>query len=285
MKRFVLSIASILLIIFIVIYVLISDNSLSNLQKEETIRIGYAIEAPYAFLNADGEVTGLSPELAKIIVKKLGIKNIEWRLTEFGSLIEELESKRIDVIAAGMFITLERAQRANFSEPTFYVKEGLLVAKGNPKKIISLEQALTIEGINIAVLAGAIEEPLLKRIGYKESQYTLVPDAHSGKIAIETGLVDGLALSLPTLKWMVTQDIGHQIEIVEPFIQPEIYVNEKMGYGAVQFRKEDVQLQKAWNEKLKDVLGSPEHLKMIKDFGFTKSDIPKNIKTSEIINK
>jgi ABC-type amino acid transport substrate-binding protein len=37
---------------------------------------------------------------------------------EFGSLINELESNKIDIIATGMF-SEERSRRINFSEPTF----------------------------------------------------------------------------------------------------------------------------------------------------------------------
>jgi Bacterial extracellular solute-binding proteins, family 3 len=105
------------------------DQSLTRLQQEGTIRIGYAVEAPYAFLKPGGEVTGESPKVAKQIVARPGIRRIEWRQSEFGSLISGLESGRFDVIAAGMFITPERAQRVSFSEPTFHVQQGLLVPK------------------------------------------------------------------------------------------------------------------------------------------------------------
>jgi len=97
------------------------DQSLTRLQREGTIRIGYAVEAPYAFLKPGGEVTGESPEVAKVIVGRLGIRHIEWRQSEFGSLISGLEAGRFDVIAAGIFITPERARRISFSEPTFHV--------------------------------------------------------------------------------------------------------------------------------------------------------------------
>lgn len=83
----------------------VRDNSLTSLQQSSTIRIGYAVEAPYAFLTTDGEVTGESPEIAKRVARQLGFNNIIWRQTEFGDLLDELEAGRIDVIAAGMFVT------------------------------------------------------------------------------------------------------------------------------------------------------------------------------------
>ena len=71
-----------------------SDQSLSRLQQAGVIRIGYTVEAPYAFLKPGGEVTGESPEVAKQIVARLGIRHIEWRQVEFGALISELEAGR-----------------------------------------------------------------------------------------------------------------------------------------------------------------------------------------------
>lgn len=53
------------------------DQSLTRLQQADTIRIGYAIEAPFAFLNS----------VAKEIVARVGIQRIEWVQTDFGSLI------------------------------------------------------------------------------------------------------------------------------------------------------------------------------------------------------
>ncbi len=48
------------------------DQSFQRLQKSNTIRIGYAIEAPYSFRVA-GEVTGEFPEMARLIGAHLGI--------------------------------------------------------------------------------------------------------------------------------------------------------------------------------------------------------------------
>ena len=100
------------------------DGSFERLHRAGSIRIGYAVEPPYAFLKPGGGVTGESPEVAKKIVARLGIARIEWRQSEFDLLVDELESDRIDVIASGMFITSERAARVRFSEPTFHVLQG-----------------------------------------------------------------------------------------------------------------------------------------------------------------
>jgi polar amino acid transport system substrate-binding protein len=259
------------------------DTSLSRLQAEGVIRIGYAVEAPYAFLKPGQEVSGESPEVAKRIVSGLGIGRIEWRQIEFGALIGELQSGRIDVIAAGMFITPERAQVISFSEPTFHVRQGLLVAKGNPLQIHSYEQFTRQSGLKIAVLAGSIEERLLEEIGVQQAQRILVPDALTGRVAVESGIADGLALSSLTIQWMVIQDQVGKTEAALPFQKPQITDQGHMGYGAFGFRKRDAQLIKAWNAVQENYIGSPDHLQLITPFGFSKSELPGSISTKEII--
>lgn len=269
---------------FLLIYCLApKDTSLTRLQKSGVIRIGYAIEAPYAYLKPGGGVTGESPEIAKLVAARLGISQVEWRLVEFDALISELESGRIDVIAAGMFITPERAKQVNFSNPTFHVRQGLLVAKGNPRQIHSYQQAALQIDIKIAVLSGAVEEGLLRELGFTDPQLLIVPDAQTGRVAVESGLADGLALSSPTIQWMALQNQLGRTEMAQPFDQPEQALQQRLGYGAFAFRKSDTQLLSAWNQELKTLVGSSEHLQLVSKFGLTAAEMPGNITAQEVI--
>jgi polar amino acid transport system substrate-binding protein len=278
----ILSIVAAAAAIILVAWLLTRDTSLSRLQQTGIIRIGYAIEAPYAFLIPGEVVTGESPEIAKRMVSRLGIRQIEWRQIEFSSLIDELQSGRIDVIASGMFITPARAQQVNFSEPTFHVRQGLLVARGNPQRIHSYQQALTQKSIKFAVLAGSVEEKLLQQIGIPENQRLVVPDALTGEVAVESGRADGLALSSPTIQWMALQGQMEKSEAAQPFEQPAQAAQERLGYGAFAFRKTDIQLLNSWNSVQKKYLGSPEHLKLIAGFGFSSAELPGAITAKEI---
>ena len=98
------------------------------------IRIGYANEAPFAYMDSQrAEVTGESVEIARVVLKRMGINQVEGVLTEFGSLIPGLQAKRFDIIAAGMYVTPERCRQAAFSNPTYGVSQALLVKQGNPR--------------------------------------------------------------------------------------------------------------------------------------------------------
>ena len=120
------------------------------------LRVGYAIEAPFAHLGTDGSVTGESPETAKRVAARLG-REIEWRRTDFGSLIADLENGRIDVIAAGMFITPERGRRIAFSDPSCRVLQGLLVPMNNPLRLDSYEAVAASPHVRVAAIGGSIE--------------------------------------------------------------------------------------------------------------------------------
>jgi len=259
------------------------DDPLGNALRGGALRIGYAVEAPHAFLKPGGQVTGQSPETARLVADRLGIARIEWRVAEFGALLEELEQGRIDVIAAGMFITPERALRVSFSEPIFHVSQGLLVAAGNPHRLDSYQDALRKPGARVAVLSGAVEEMILRRIGLPDAQLVPVPDALTGRVAVETGMADALALSSPTIEWMIRHDQLGKTEKARPFEQPDPQLIRRTGYGAFVFRKKDAKLLGAWNAAQKQVLASDAFTEVMREFGFTPEDYPGSIRTKEIL--
>lgn len=259
------------------------DESLDEHWRTGTIRVGYAVEAPFSFLGPDGQVTGESPEIARRIIARLGIPHIEWRVAEFSELISELEDGHIDVIAAGMFITAERARRVSFSEPTFHVRQGLLVATGNPYNLHAYSDVPAQDKVRIAVLSGTIEEDLLTRMGASERQLLRVPDAQTGRMALESGEAQGLALSLPTLRWLTAGDRHDGTALAEPFTQPAGNLLPQSGYGAFAFRRGDTQLLSAWNAAQAGFINAPAHRALIARFGFTEDEMPGTTSTAGIL--
>lgn len=249
----------------------------------DVIRIGYAVEPPYAFLADDGRVTGEAPETARQVVQRLGIARTEWVQTAFGDLIRDLESERIDVIASGMFITRERAKQVLFSEPTFHARQDLLVRSGNPRKLHSYADAAADRGARIAVVSGAIEERILLTMGMPAARLLAVPDALTGWVAAAAGAVDGVALSSPPIRWMAKASDLSRVELARPFEQPPDSVVGRLGYGAFAFRPGDAALRDAWNGVLRSFVGSEEHRALVARFGFTAEELPGNVKAAEII--
>lgn len=246
------------------------DDGLARIRSSGAIRIGYAVEAPYALLASDGQVSGESPELARLVVKRMGIPNIEWIQTSFDALLPELADGRFDVVAAGLFLSPQRERIAAFSAPTVQVFAGLAVLAGK-REYGSYTEVLAAPELRVAALSGSVEEARLLGRGLPPRRLLRVPDAVAARAALESGQVDVLALSLPTLRWMIaegapvtaTQVAGRAVPTDPP-------MSFKVGFA---FARGESRLRDAWNAAQAEVKGGPEHLAAIAPFGFTGADL------------
>ncbi|MDQ7830318.1 MAG: ectoine/hydroxyectoine ABC transporter substrate-binding protein EhuB [Desulfovibrionaceae bacterium] len=238
-----------------------------------TLRVGYAEEYPFAFRDASGRVTGESPETARAVLARLGISDVRWVLTDFSSLITRLEEGDIDMIAAGMFATPERAKGIDFSLPTVQAGQGLLVRAGNPRGLASYDELTRRPDVILAVLAGSVELDYLEGLGVPGAQLFVVPDAATGVAAVTAGRADGLALTAPTVA-LLARDSEGRCQAASPFTGPLTDGRERKGRSAFGFRKADAALRDRVNGVLAGFVGSPEHLDLVGPFGFTAQDMP-----------
>lgn len=244
--------------------------TLEQARKEGVIRIGFANEAPFGYATPAGAVTGEAPEIAKIVLKKMGVAKVEGVLTEFGSLIPGLEAGRFDIIAAGMFITPERCRRIAFSEPTYGVGQALLVKKGNPRGLSSYADVARNPGVKLAIMAGAVEENYAKSAGVKEKQLVVLPDPPAMLAAVQSGRAEAAALTAPSIEILAEE--GDGVEMTAPF--GTVAGRSVTGHGAFGFRKEDEELRAAFNKNLASFIGSREHIALVQPFGFGKEYLP-----------
>lgn len=110
----------------------------------------YVAFPPLEFKEAGSDVpTGFDVEAAQAVAAGWGI-NAEIVDIGFDGLLPALDAKRCDVVWSGMFLNEERQQKADASP---YLKTGnaLLVAKGNPAGITSVDD---LAGKRLAVAAG-----------------------------------------------------------------------------------------------------------------------------------
>ena len=242
------------------------DDSLARARRAGTLRIGYALEAPYAWLDPMGQPTGESPEVARAVAVRLGLRTV-WILTSFDRLISELLAERFDVIAAGMFITPQRETVVRFSRPTLRVRPGWLTLASRP---LTLDYAAVqpSPGFRIAVLQGSAEEALFRQRQVPGSGLLSVADARSGQAAVTLGQASALALSLPTVQAMALSSEGR------------LAASPAMGPGtptqrvALAMRRADTTLGDAIDEALRGYIGSPAHLDLLSRLGLGPEDLP-----------
>jgi polar amino acid transport system substrate-binding protein len=247
-----------------------AETTLERAKKDGFIRIGFANEAPFGYATPDGKLTGEAPEVAKAVLAKMGINQVDGVLTEFGSLIPGLKARRFDIIAAGMFINPKRCQEIAFSEPSYGIGEAILVKKGNPSSIKDLSNFAANKNLKLAVMAGAVEGGYAKDAGVDQSQLVVLPDQSSMVAAIEAGRADGAALTALSIADMAKKGTG--VESTPPFA--EVAGKSVMGHGGFGFRKEDKDLVAAFDKELKAFIGSPEHLALVTPIGFGKGYLP-----------
>jgi polar amino acid transport system substrate-binding protein len=247
-----------------------AETTLEQARKDGFIRIGFANEAPFGYATPDGKLTGEAPEVAKAVLAKIGIPQVDGVLTEFGSLIPGLKAHRFDIIAAGMFINPKRCQEIAFSEPSYGIGESMLVKKGNPKGIKDYSSIAQNKDLKLAVMAGAVEVGYAKDAGVPEDQLVVLPDQSSLLAAVQSGRADAGSLTALSVADMAKK--GEGVEATKPF--GEVNGKSVKGHGGFGFRKEDKDLYEAFNNELKKFIGTPEHIALVTPFGFGKDYLP-----------
>jgi polar amino acid transport system substrate-binding protein len=87
-----------------------------------------AATEPFSFIDGSHNVVGLDIEIAGYIAQKLDMK-LEIITMDFGAMIPALLSGKVDMIAACITITEERAKKVLFSEPYYTGGIAALVSK------------------------------------------------------------------------------------------------------------------------------------------------------------
>jgi polar amino acid transport system substrate-binding protein len=247
-----------------------AETTLERAKSQGFIRAGFANEAPFGFATPDGKLTGEAPEVAKAVLAKIGIPQVDGVLTEFGSLIPGLKAGRFDIIAAGMFINPKRCAEIAFSEPSYGIGQAMLVKSGNPKEIKDYSSIKDKPDVKLAVMAGAVEAGYAKDAGVPESQLVVLPDQSSLLAAVQSGRADAAVLTALSIGEMAKK--GEGVESTKPF--GEVAGKSVKGHGGFGFRKEDTDLIEAFNSELKKFIGTPEHIALVTPFGFGEDYLP-----------
>ena len=126
--------------------------SLVSFGKVEKLYVGTNAEFyPFEYLE-DGKIVGFDAELIEAIGKKLN-KEIVWKNIAFDGLLPALQSKKIDVIIAGMTATPERKKFVNFSDP-YFVSNQMIIVNTDDKKSKDITSYETLPNHSVGVVLG-----------------------------------------------------------------------------------------------------------------------------------
>jgi polar amino acid transport system substrate-binding protein len=241
--------------------------------KSNGITIGIANEKPYDYKTGSGKVTGEAPSLAKVILGKLGITKLSYKVVDFDGLIPGLKSKRFDMTAGAASINPKRAKQVLYADPDYCVLEDLGVKKGNPKKL-SDYKSIKKTGAKLAVESGATELKFAQQVGVPKKQLVIVSNNAALVESVKTGRADAFSLTGITVRDLVSSEPS--LMALKGF-NPVVNGKEQLSCGGFQFRKNEKELRDAFTKQLHKLQKANKVYSIVKKaspkgdaFGFSK---------------
>jgi polar amino acid transport system substrate-binding protein len=195
---------------------------------------------PFTFLDTKtNTIEGALVDLMKAVSKDAGF-TAQIEPMQFSALIGALNSKRIDIISAAMYVTPVRQEQVAFTEPFYTYGEGLFVSKSDKTDYKTWED---LKGAAVGAQVGtAYVEPLKKSGLFSEVKiYDTIPDimrdVNAGRI--KAGFADK-----PIVGYNLTLGLFPEVRLAQN------YVSTLKGSIAMGVRKDDPALLKKLNDTL-----------------------------------
>ena len=140
---------------------------------------------PFEYVE-NGEIAGFDAEIIKEAAKRMGIE-YKWLNTNFDGLIPALQTKKVDIVIAGMSVTPEREKAENSSVPYLTSNVAIVTNSKNPIKDMN-----DLSGKSYGVELGTTKEASARKIDGAE----VVPFSSTtgALVALKSGKIDGMVL-------------------------------------------------------------------------------------------
>ncbi|OYR11442.1 ectoine/hydroxyectoine ABC transporter substrate-binding protein EhuB [Brucella thiophenivorans] len=269
---------------FIVMTIPSQAGTIDDLKSAGFVRGATANEVPYGYMDASGAAKGIGPDVAAAIFKKLGIEEVDWTVTPFGSLIPGLKAKRFEFVAAEQNVLPDRCKQVQFSVANSSYGEGLLVPKGNPKKIHSYEDIKKDPSLKVAIVSGADQIDFLHGMGIDESQIIMIQGNADAPSTVQTGRADAYAATELTVAKLVEN--APQLEQAHPFTDPVVDGKPARSFGAFSFRPEDKEFYDAFNNELIEFKKTDDYAKILMTYGLSEESVEaaRTVDTASLCN-
>jgi polar amino acid transport system substrate-binding protein len=222
----------------------------AEISKAGVLKIGTEAQyPPFESLADDNKtVVGMDPDLAEAIGQLLGVK-VQFTNTAFDGLLTALDGGRFDLVVAAVTDTAEREASYDFVD-YFMTGQSIVVKKGNPKKITSVEELC---GHPVSVLKASTQLKLLEGFNTKECKdspidITALQTDKDALLQVQTGRADA-SFTQDAVGVYNAKNIGggNQFEIAntEALLPTPV--------GAV-FDKKDTQLRDAFKAALAELI-------------------------------
>ena len=210
-------------------------------KNSDTITFGTNAEfPPFEFVASNGVIgqyDGIDMSIAKQIAEKNGM-TAEIENMEFDSLLIALENGQIDAVIAGMTVTDERKEEADFSTPYYEATQFMIV-----KEDSDIKKASDMAGKRICVIQGYTGETCVNDMGYS---YEAFKKGTEAVMELVNGKCDVVVIDSATAKKYVSDNEG--LKIVE---DPAAFEGEQY---AIAVKKGNTELLDKINKVIEEML-------------------------------
>ncbi|WP_319371251.1 basic amino acid ABC transporter substrate-binding protein [uncultured Ilyobacter sp.] len=218
-------------------------------EEKKVIYVGTNAEFPPFEYLEDGKITGFDMELIEEIAKESEME-IKIEDMSFDGLLPALQSKKVDVVIAGMTANEERKKAVNFTSPYYTASQVIVVKKGDN----SINSFDDLKGKKVGVMLGFTGDLVVSEIeGVTVERYNA---AYSGIMALQSDKVDAVVLDSEPAKNYVDKNEG--LEIAKADAAEEEY--------AIAVRKEDKELLEKLEVGLKAVKDKGVYEELLKKY-------------------
>ena len=224
--------------------------SISVFAKNNVVYVGTNAEfMPFEYLDKN-KIIGFDIDLLDAISKETGL---EFKIQDmaFDGLLPALQTKKVDMVIAGMSATPERQKAVAFSKPYFKAKQVVITT---PEKAKSLKSFKDLSGKKVGVMLGFTGDTVVSEIkGVKVERFNA---AYAAILALSQNKIDAVVLdSEPAKKYTAN---NKQFVIANIPAEEEDY--------AIAFRKNDKELINKVNAALDKIKANGEYDKLLKKY-------------------
>ncbi|MDR5655172.1 transporter substrate-binding domain-containing protein [Ruixingdingia sedimenti] len=193
---------------------------------QQVVRIGTeGAYPPYNMINDRNEVDGFERELGDELCKRAGL-TCEWVVTDWDSIILNLNSGNYDAIMAGMSVTAERKESIAFTQ-------GYFPPAASAYAGVSADADL--DGV-IAAQTGTIQANHVAETGATLMEFPVPEDTVA---AVRNGEADAVLADKEFLVPIVAESGGALV-----FVGEDVFLDEGIGVG---LRKSDSELREKFD--------------------------------------
>jgi polar amino acid transport system substrate-binding protein len=237
--------------------------------QQNGITIGTANEIPYGWVDG-GVAQGISPDVLTAVLNNLGITDIRWTVTEFGSLIPGVIANRFDIVAASQAVLPARCEQVAFSKINDSYGEGFLVMAGNPQNIHSYDDFVNNPQLRMGIVSGADQLDFAQSYGIPESQLIMLNANADAPSALTAGRIDAYAATGLTVVGLAGGN--DRVEAAADFVDPVVDGEVVRSYGAFTFNQNSEFLD-VFNEALAEFHQTQEYRDILMSYGLTEQDV------------